>query len=284
MTVAQVDYLVRRGLLEVVQPGVYRLVAAPHSMEQRAAAACAMGSDVVVSHATAARMLGLHPPGRASELHVTIGGARHRNLRDVVLHRSFRMDPIDVIRRADGIRLTSPPRIAFDMAGRLSDGDLIVLIEEIFRRKLCTFPTMAATSRRLGERGRTGSARFATVLAGRPAWRKPPGSKLELTVEDAAVAAGLPRPERNVPVRLLTGDVIHPDLFWEPERFVTEVDHVTWHGGGLDGAYDKWRDRQLARLGILTVRITDEDVRLRLPASVADIGEILRGRAGGRAA
>jgi hypothetical protein len=160
----------------------------------------------------------------------------------------------------------------------------LVLIEEIFRHQLCTFATMAMTLDRLRERGRNGSARFARVLASRPAWRKPPGSTLELRVENAILAAGLPRPERNVPIRLLTGDVIHPDFLWQPHRAVLEVDHVTWHGGGLDTAYDKWRDRQLARLGILSVRITDHDIDTRLAASIAELGEILRMRSPGHAA
>jgi hypothetical protein len=278
LTPSQIKHLVRTGWLAVVHQGVYRLVTSPQTHEQRAAAACAIASDVVVSHSTAARLLGLHPPGPASALHVTIVGGANRRLRGVVPHRSYRMDAIDVIDRSDGIRLTSPPRIAFDLAAHLGDRQLIRVIEEIFRLQLCTFATLASTSQRLREHGRNGSARFARVLSSRPVWRKPPGSNLEMTVEEAIVAAGLPRPERNVPVRLLTGDVIHPDFLWAPQRAVLEVDHVTWHGGGLDGAYDKWRDRQLALLGILSLRITDQDVRSNLAAEVANLGEILRQR------
>jgi hypothetical protein len=188
------------------------------------------------------------------------------------------MDPVDVIERPDGIRLTSPPRIAFDMSWVLDDLELTALVEEIFRFRLCTYPTLADTARRLRERGRKGSARFAQVLDSRPAWRKPPGSRLELRVERAIVAAGLPRPERNVAIKLPSGDIIHPDLFWRPHLVACEIDHVTWHGGGLDGQYDKWRDRQLHRLGILCVRITDADVESALTEALADLETILRGR------
>jgi hypothetical protein len=59
---------------------------------------------------------------------------------------------------------------------------------------------------------------------------------------------------------------------------VLEVDHITWHGGGLAGAYDKWRDRQLARLRILSLRITDRDIAANLPGEVANLAEILRQR------
>jgi Transcriptional regulator, AbiEi antitoxin len=278
LTQKQINRLVRRGLLELVQPGVYRLVAVADTMEQRAAGACAVAPEVVISHATAARLLGLHVPGPRFDVHVTTDGVTNRVLRGVVLHRSFRMEPIDVIDRADGIRLTSPPRIAFDMSWTLSDFDLTALIEEIFRLKFCTYPTLLATGRRLAERGRKGSAGFTRVLSSRPAWRKPPGSKLELRVERAFIAAGLPRPERNVAIKLVSGDIIHPDFFWRPELVACEIDHVTWHGGGLDAKYDKWRDRQLARLGILTVRITDEHIDHALPEAIADLGAILHSR------
>jgi hypothetical protein len=117
------------------------------------------------------------------------------------------------------------------------------------------------------------------VLGSRPAWKKPPGSRLELRVERAILAAGLPSPERNVAITLPSGDIIHPDLFWRSELVTCEIDHVTWHGGGLDGQYDKWRDRQLHRLGILSVRITDADVENALGEAVADLATILRARA-----
>jgi hypothetical protein len=278
LSAARIDRLVRAGLFEVVQPGVYRLVAAPVSWEQSLAALCAVAPDVAVSHSTAARLLGLHPPGRSRDAHVTISGSNRRALRGAVVHYSFRLNSVDLIQRRDGIRLTSPPRVAFDMAASLTDESLMNLIEEILRMKACSYSTLAATGARLREHGRTGSARFARVLYSRPAWQKPPGSTLELRVERAALAAGLPRPERNPPITLLTGDVIHPDLFWRPQLVVTEVDHVTWHGGARDSAYDKWRDRQLARLGIVVLRITDEDVQHRLPAAIRDLAVVLRRR------
>jgi hypothetical protein len=278
MTRSQIGHLVALGLLEAIQPGVYRFAAVVDTIEQRAAAVCAVAPDVVISHATAARLLGLRAGGHSAEMHVTTDGAKHRALRGVMLHRSFRMEAIDVIDRTDGIRLTSPPRVAFDMSWTLSDFELTCLIEEIFRLRLCTYPTLTATGRRMAERGRKGTARFNRVLDSRPAWRKPPGSKLELRVERAIVAAGLPRPERNVGIKLLCGDVIHPDFFWRPSLVVCEIDHVTWHGGGLDGTYDKWRDRQLARLGIITVRITDEHIKHGLIEAIADLAAILQSR------
>ena len=126
-----------------------------------------------------------------------------------------------------------------------------------------------------GERGRPGSARFARVLSERPDWLKPVGSDLELRLERALLAAGVPRPERQAEVRLRGGQLVHPDFLWRPEGEALEVDHVTFHGGKLDQYYDKWRDRQLRLVGIHVTRVTDQDIAERLEAVVAEVAAIL---------
>ena len=109
------------------------------------------------------------------------------------------------------------------------------------------------------------------MLQSRPAWLKPVDSDLELIVERAIIAAGLPRPLRQHPIRLHTGEVIRADFYWEALAQVLEIDHVTWHGGKLDLTADKRRDRLLRRIGINSTRVTDEDVRRRLPAIIDDL-------------
>ena len=59
---------------------------------------------------------------------------------------------------------------------------------------------------------------------------------------------------------------------------MVEVDHVTWHGGNRNSQRDKWRDRQLRRLGIDTMRVSDEDVREGLAGVTDDIAVVLRTR------
>jgi very-short-patch-repair endonuclease len=71
------------------------------------------------------------------------------------------------------------------------------------------------------------------------------------------------------------GRTVHPDFFWSRQREALEIDHTTWHGGKLDLTYDKWRDRQLRRLGIHVTRVTDVDVRHRLRDVIADLVAIL---------
>ena len=257
-------------------PSVYRLAAAPSTVDQRMALACAAGPDVVVSHRSAGRIWGLRRLGQDDRLHVTIPGRSNRQVRGVVVHRSHRIDRVDVVERADGIRLTSPPRTAFDLAAVFHDDALASIVEQLLHDERCTIPTLFATGRRLSEHGRNGSARFARVLQSRPALLKPVASDLELQLERALVQAGLPRPLRQPALRLPSGEVVHPDFYWPAEREAVEVDHVTWHGGKLDLTYDKRRDRQLWQLRIHVTRVTDDEIRHHLGRVVADVGSILR--------
>jgi len=271
----QLNRLLRDRVLVPYVPAVYRVAAAPVTMEQAAALACATGLDVVVSHVSAGRHWGLRSLGPDTRLHIQISGQNHRRLRNVVIHRTYRVDPEDVVEQLDGIRYTSPPRTVFDLASVLSDERLESVIEQVLHDGLAAMLTLLATADRLRQRGRRGSARMGRVIASRPAWLKPVDSDLELTVERAILAAGLERPLRQHPVWLPSGEMFRLDFYWPDELEALEIDHITWHGGKRDQTADKRRDRLLRRLGINTTRITDDDVRYRLPSIMSDLQSIL---------
>jgi very-short-patch-repair endonuclease len=274
----QLDRLRAQGLLVCEADAVYRLTAAPRTDDQLAAIACATSPDVVVSHVSAGRTWGFRRMGRDDRLHVTMNGRSNRLVPGVVIHRSHRIDEVDIIEHGDGIRVTGPPRTVFDLAATVRDDALASIVEQLLHDSLCSLATLLATGDRLAERGRTGSARFRRVLASRPTDAAALASDLELRFEEALVEAGLPRPLRQHPIALL-GGVIHPDFYWPDEREIVEVDHVTWHGGKADLTYDKRRDRELWRRGIHVTRVTDDEIRFALTRVVADIAAILRSRA-----
>jgi hypothetical protein len=275
LTQGRIRRLVRDGVLVVETRTVYRLTAAPATDLQAAALACAAGTEVVVSHHTAARMWGFRRLGPDRRLHVTISGRSHRLVADAVRHRSHRFATIDVVQRTDGIRLTSPMRTVFDLSAVRSDDAVLSMIEQLVHDGRCSIPDLYEVGRRLRERGRNGSARFGRVLQSRPEFLKPLDSDLELRVEQAILAAGLPRPERQAPIALPDGSTVHPDFFWPIEREALEIDHITWHGGKLDLTYDKWRDRQLRRVGVNVTRVTEDDVERDLPGLITDLRAIL---------
>jgi hypothetical protein len=267
--------LVRAGVLSEMHRSVYRFVSVPDSLEQRCAAACLADPELVISGPTAGILHRLRRMPRGS-VHTM---SRHRvDLDDIVAHRTNRLDlERDVIHRGDGIRVLAIPRLVFDLARFLDDNDFESVIEQLLDRRLTSIPVLFATGRSLQKAGRDGSARFGRVLARRPAWAKPKGSTQEVTLFAALQAAGVTLTPQ-LTVELPDGWPVHIDGGDRARRVGIEVDHVTWHGGRAESQYDKWRDRQLARISWLIVRVTDEDINRRLDETVREIVEVYESR------
>ncbi|MGI9029501.1 MAG: hypothetical protein ACR2HP_05880, partial [Ilumatobacteraceae bacterium] len=135
-----------------------------------------------------------------------------------------------------------------------------------------------AASRRLRMIGRNGSARFGRVLARRPAWMKPAQSDHELRLLRALRRRGVELDPQH-PVQLPDGSTVHLDGGDPARRFGVEVDHITWHGGRLVGDYDKWRDRQLARIGWTVPRVPDSAIDRDIERTADELAEIYFSRA-----
>lgn len=139
-------------------------------------------------------------------------------------------------------------------------------------------PTIHATGRRLIHPARPGSARFARVVASRPAWLKPADSDLEVLLFDALRRAGVPGMVRQHRLELPGGWAIHADIAVPTLRWAVPVDHVTWHGGRIDAQRDKENDRQAGLLGWQVNRVTDDDVARRLAIVTAELVQLFERR------
>ncbi|MDQ1423806.1 MAG: hypothetical protein QOD72_1304 [Acidimicrobiaceae bacterium] len=266
--------LVHAHVLERIGPAAWRLTATPRTFEHRVAAACAVHPKATAAFTTAGRLWNLRGTGREA-IHILIPGDARPSPVYGVVHHCYHVDDDDIIDRGDGIRVTSQIRTAFDLAAVLTDQQLESVFEQLIEREVCTVADLAETGRRLRQRGRTGSARFGRVLESRPASIKPVGSDLELRLERAVIAGGLPRPLRQRTIRLPNGSAARADFFWPAQRLVVEVDHFTWHGGRASATADKRRDRLLAGVGMRTLRVTDDDIAERLDLVVDDIALVL---------
>jgi very-short-patch-repair endonuclease len=266
--------LVRARVLERIGPAAWRLTAVPRTFEHRIAAACAIHPKATAAFTTAGRLWNLRGTGREA-IHILIPGDARPSPIYGVIHHCYHVDDDDVIDRGDGIRVTSPVRTAFDLAAVLTDYQLESVFEQLIERELCTIAALAETGRRLRQRGRTGSARFGRVLESRPAILEPVDSDLELRLERAIVARGLPRPVRQRRLVLPNGSRPRADFYWPAQRLVVEVDHFTWHGGRVKATADKRRDRLLACMGVRTLRVTDDDIAHQLEFVVDDIARVL---------
>ena len=169
------------------------------------------------------------------------------------------------------MRLTSPPRTIFDAAASVSPTDLESMIEQGLDRANFTLPTLWRHCNRLRINGRIGGARLADVLRSRPSWRRPARSDYELRLERAMRARGFPPLVREHAVEITPGVVIHPDLGIPGDRFYVEVDHLTWHGGRSETAYDRWRDIKARLVGAHVERVSDVAIDCQLAETVEDL-------------
>lgn len=273
----QRNSLIESGQVVIVHRGVYRLASHAESFEQRCLAACLAAPDAALSGPTEGRLLGLR---RVTTDDVHILARRTILLQGVVAHRTTMLTTGDVQMRGD-LRVLRPARLACDLAAHVDDAVLESVIEQMIDRGLVALPTLRSMARRFCTPGRNGSARLARVLDGRPNWRRPVDSDIELRLLRALTGRGLVVTTQE-PVRLDGGRTIHLDLAIAELGVGIEVDHVTWHGGRLDVQRDKARDRALMRLGWTVIRVTDEDIERRLPMVVEDIIEIAARRRANR--
>lgn len=264
------------GTLTPVRRGITAVAAVPDTERGRMALAC-VATAGAVSLNTAARFVGFRRVIDDGLIHVTIPSTRRvelTGLDHVVVHHSSDLPDSDLVAYPDGVRVTAPWRIVFDMAARVSDAVLESMIEQGLNEGWFTVAKLWSVAARLTGRGRPGSGRFLRVLSSRPAWRRPVDSDLELRLERALVATGLPEPSRQHPVSLRDGAVVHPDLSWPDIRLAVEVDHISWHGGRVDRQYDQRRDRQLRLVGWQVERIPDDEIRARLNEVAAEVAEL----------
>ncbi|MGI9031773.1 MAG: type IV toxin-antitoxin system AbiEi family antitoxin domain-containing protein, partial [Ilumatobacteraceae bacterium] len=107
--------LITTGAVLEVHRNVYRFATAPDTLEQRCLAACLAVPDLAISGTSAGRLWQLRrmPSG---PVHVMVK-QRALELDEAIVHRTNRLDPsLDVVTRADGIRVLSVPRLVFDLA------------------------------------------------------------------------------------------------------------------------------------------------------------------------
>jgi very-short-patch-repair endonuclease len=266
--------MVADGRLIPMLPGVFRSAQWPCNREQIMAAVCARNPASMIGFTTAGQlwvMRRMIDP----DIHVLVPHGRSPEMKGIIVHRCRRIDPVDVVHRPDGIRLTSPPRTLFDSADMIGSEATTSVLEQLLNEQRLTFGTVSDTVQRLYHPNRPGSRTMLAVIRSRPAWRAALQSDLEVRVLEEMSRQGLAVPATQFPMSLPGGRDIAIDFAWPTARLAVEVDHPAWHDGALDSHADKGRDRKLATIGWASTRITDIDVNGGLRDAVTDIGVIL---------
>jgi very-short-patch-repair endonuclease len=269
--------MMERGDLIRVLPGVYRSASWPMGRDQLKVAACLRNPAAALAFTTAGQEWGLR---RMTDprLHVLVPHGVSPELDGVVVHRCRRIDEIDLVERPGGLRVTSVARTLFDVGAIIGVNRLRSAVENAFDKEMVTFDSIADAVQRLYHRRRPGSLQIRTVMNSRSDWSTAVQSELELRMLEALRRAGIPTPTLQHVVRLGDGGAVRFDFAWPDLLLALEVDHAFWHSGSSESTKDKGRDRKLAGLGWLTLRVTDDDMRSDLTATVREIGTAIEER------
>jgi Protein of unknown function (DUF559) len=100
-------------------------------------------------------------------------------------------------------------------------------------------------------------------------------SPLEAMVLPLIARRGLPAPRSNAPVTLVSGETIEVDFLWAEQRFVLEADSRDFHGTDVAFERDRWRDRELLRLGYGWLRATRHQAETEAEEVAATVAERL---------
>jgi len=245
----------RSGRLHRLFRGVYA-VGHPRvtASGRRLAAVLACGPGAVLSHETAADLLGLRPSA-SPRIHVTVPGTSARSVPGVLVHRARTLRAQDVT-VADAIPVTSVARTLSDLAARHDVATLRKAMERAER--LRTFDRDLILDVVAGRPGR----RLAAALdAADPA---PFRSDLESDFVARCLGRGLPRPEVNATV-----EGLEVDLVWRMAKLVVELDGWAFHRSRRSFAADRRRDVRLSAAGYTVLRFADVDADERAVEEVA---------------
>ncbi len=276
VSVEQVHHRVRSRRLAPLQPGVYRVAGAPRCWEgELLAAVVAAGTGAYASHHSAARLMGLRG-GYADRPELTIVGPRLPLLHDARVHRIDRLDEVDRSRRF-GIPCLAPPVALLGLGSRVSERTLHNAVHDAVFQGITTTPLLVDVLRRLGGRGRRGTAPLRRALLTLPIrGRRATETGLELDLARLLRVHGLPEPELQYRVTDGNGEARRLDLAYPVQRVDLEADGDRWHTSALDQADDERRDAAIAAIGYTVLRFTDSDIHHRPDHTVARVRRALQ--------
>ncbi|HWT93746.1 MAG TPA: type IV toxin-antitoxin system AbiEi family antitoxin domain-containing protein [Solirubrobacteraceae bacterium] len=244
---AAITTRVERGSLHRLYPGVYAVghtALSPRGRWLAAVGAC--GPNAALSHTSAGALRGFRDTGRAV-IDVTTPDRGRKGHPGIALHRVRHLDPADVT-TVDGVRVTTVARTLVDLATVLPQDALEKAVHETEVRRLLDVQAVhEAITRAPGRR----TAALAALIVS-PDVDKPHLERLLLKIVDRA---GLPRPILNAMVHGHEADAL-----WPQHRLIVELDGERTHLTRKRFRTDRRRDVELLRHGIVTVRLTHDDL------------------------
>jgi Transcriptional regulator, AbiEi antitoxin/Protein of unknown function (DUF559) len=270
----EIDLRIASGALHPVFRGAFAVghrCIGRHGRMMAAVLAC--GAGTVLSHGSAAELLGLWDK-RAVPVDVIPPRRAGRKIPDIRWHNVRRPEQREIEIR-EGIPCTTVSRTLVDMAGRTSFASQRRLVEQAAVLRRLDVPEV---DRVLSKGRRRGTPNLRAIL---DLWRtdderKPRlRSPLEALLLPALIAAGVARPECNVTLRVDGGKPIEVDLLWQDQRLAIETDGEETHGTRSAFQEDRRRDQRLVAAGYRVARVTWRQAEDEPTAVVARIRRML---------
>ena len=273
MTEESIDWALGTGRLHPLYHGTFAVGHANVGRHGRLlAATLACGPGSVVSHGTAAELLGLWDfvPEEVDVIAPIEAGRKIPGI-----HRRHAPPPPARERGTRyGVPCTSPSRTLVDLAGILDERSLRGVIEQAAVERMLVVPEVDAILA-CGRR-RRGAPMLRQILAD---WRRYPTrirvrSRLEAKLLPLLTRRGLPIPRCNERVRA-GGRQYEIDFLWPEHRLVVETDGGRYHGNPVAQARDSTRNRHLRAAGYQVRRLTWSDLVDRPAPTLDELARIL---------
>ena len=255
ITSSQQRRLIADGVLVRIADGAYRCVGMSPNLPGLCAAASAHPKGLVVAGPTAGLLWGFRRMPRDGLVHVIAPPMSHPiGAPWLRAYRTALLDPSDIVRRDDGIVLTSPARTAVDLARWLSDDDLRSVIDQIEHLRMAQAVTMQRVAMLLATRGRPWARRFLEVLDRRASGgaRESHGESL---VVNALCARGVLDLQSQRWLTVPDFGSIRLDVAVERLRWGIEIDGHPEHFSEQGAARDRDRDLACDAIGWRVSRI-----------------------------
>lgn len=231
------------------------------------AAVLACGEGSVVSHGTAAALLGLWEfwPADIEVIAPVEAGRKFQGIR-----RRFVPPPApEQIALKGGIPCTTPARTIVDVAGLVGPK---LLADTVEQAAVLRGLNVQEIDKILLESRRRGAKKLNRVLE---PWRRYSPrvrvrSRMEAKMLPLLTHHRLPIPECNVKLRI-GRETFEVDFLWREQRVVVETDGGRYHDNPIAQARDGHRNRALAREGYRVPRIGWEELRDEPDRAIAEI-------------
>lgn len=266
-----IDRRISRGLLAPLHRGVYAFGHRHLSAEGRwLAVVLAAGPGAALSHRDAAALHGIRKAPESRKVSVTTPtDAASTPALWVYPRRELEADEVETVR---GVPVTSPARTLVDVAPLLTAAQLAATLGEADRKGLLDVAAVERALRRTaGRHGHSHRRLRAALDAHRTAGAALLLSELEERFLDLVLAAGLPRPLLNAPLR-----GYRVDALWPAARVVVELDGWAHHGDRQAAARDRDKTNRLQLKGFAVLRFMHGDLVAQPAAVVAAVRAALR--------